>query len=87
MITSSGFNEYDFVSRHFGPLMGINEDPVTGSNHTILTPYWRKILGKKRMIAYQASKRGGSMIVEDKDDRVHLIGRSVLIIEGNIKYQ
>jgi predicted PhzF superfamily epimerase YddE/YHI9 len=86
IITSSGYDEYDFVSRYFAPLMGINEDPVTGSNHTVLTPYWSNILGKKRMKAYQASKRGGSMIVEGKDDRVHLIGKSVLIIEGKIKY-
>ena len=86
MITSPGFNDYDFVSRHFAPLMGVNEDPVTGSNHTVLTPYWSKILGKKRMNAYQASKRGGSMIVEDKGDRVHLIGNSVLVIEGKLKY-
>jgi PhzF family phenazine biosynthesis protein len=86
IITSSGYGEYDFVSRYFAPLMGINEDPVTGSNHTVLTPYWSNILGKKRMKAYQASKRGGSMIVEDKDDRVHLIGKSVLVIEGKIKY-
>lgn len=86
MVTSSGFDEYDFVSRHFAPFMGVNEDPVTGSNHTILTPYWSKILGKKRMKAYQASERGGSLIVEDKGDRVNIIGRSVLIIEGYLRY-
>jgi len=86
MITSPGFDEYDFVSRHFAPLMGVNEDPVTGSNHTVLTPYWSNILGKKRMYAYQASKRGGSMIVEDKGDRVHLIGNSVVVLEGRLKY-
>ena len=86
MVTSPGFDDYDFVSRHFAPLMGVNEDPVTGSNHTVLTPYWSKLLGKNRMHAYQASKRGGSMIVEDKGDRVHLIGRSVLVVEGKLKY-
>ena len=86
MITSSGFDDYDFVSRHFAPLMGVNEDPVTGSNHTVLTPYWSKLLDKKRMHAYQASKRGGSMIVEDKGDRVYLIGKSVLVAEGKLKY-
>jgi PhzF family phenazine biosynthesis protein len=84
MITSSGFNGYDFVSRHFAPLMGVNEDPVTGSNHTVLTPYWSELLGKKRMHAYQASSRGGSLIVEDHGDRVHLIGRSVLVLEGRM---
>ena len=87
MITSPGFDEYDFVSRHFAPLMGVNEDPVTGSNHTVLTPYWSKKIGKKRLRAYQASERGGSMICEDMGDRVHLIGRSVLVLEGKIKYQ
>lgn len=86
MITSPGFDEYDFTSRHFAPLMGVDEDPVTGSNHTVLTPYWSKLLGKKRMHAYQASKRGGSMIVEDKGDRVHIIGKSVLVAEGKLKY-
>ena len=86
MITSPGFDEYDFISRHFAPLMGVNEDPVTGSDHTVLTPYWSKLLGKKRMLAYQASKRGGSMIVDDKGERVHLIGKSVLVLEGKIKY-
>ena len=86
MITAIGFDDYDFVSRYFAPLMGVNEDPVTGSNHTVLTPYWSRILGKKRLRAYQASRRGGSMIVEDKGDRVHLIGKSVLIIKGKIQY-
>jgi predicted PhzF superfamily epimerase YddE/YHI9 len=86
MVTSPGFDEYDFVSRHFAPLIGVNEDPVTGSNHTVLTPYWSRILGKKRMLAYQASKRGGSLLVEDKGDRVHIIGRCVLVIEGKLKY-
>ena len=68
MITSSGYNEFDFVSRHFAPLMGVNEDPVTGSNHTVLTPYWSKILGKKNMRAFQASKRGGTLFVELKNE-------------------
>ncbi|MCB2171422.1 PhzF family phenazine biosynthesis protein [archaeon] len=84
MITAPGFNHYDFTSRHFAPLMGVNEDPVTGSNHTVLTPYWSKLLGKKRMHAYQASKRGGSLTVEDHGDRVHLIGKSVLVMKGKL---
>ena len=86
VITSIGFDDYDFVSRYFAPLMGVNEDPVTGSNHTVLAPYWSRILGKRRLRAYQASRRGGSMIVEDKGDRVHLIGRSILVIKGEIQY-
>jgi PhzF family phenazine biosynthesis protein len=86
MITSPGFDDYDFVSRHFAPLMGVNEDPVTGSNHTVLTPYWGKLLGKKRMKAYQASKRGGTLIVEDEGERVHIIGRSVLVVKGVLNF-
>jgi PhzF family phenazine biosynthesis protein len=85
MITASGFNGYDFVSRHFAPLMGVDEDPVTGSNHTVLTPYWSSLLGKQRMRAYQASNRGGFMIVEDRGERVNIIGRCVLVLEGKMK--
>ncbi|MBD3172363.1 hypothetical protein GF326_07820, partial [Candidatus Bathyarchaeota archaeon] len=85
MVTSSGFDEYDFVSRHFAPLVGVDEDPVTGSNHTILTPYWSKILGKKSMKAYQASKRGGILYVELEDNRVMISGQSITIIKGTIR--
>ena len=86
MITSPGFDDYDFTSRHFAPLMGVNEDPVTGSNHTVLAPYWGEILDKSRNRAYQASKRRGSLIVENFEDRVPIIGRSVLVVEGKIRY-
>lgn len=85
MITSPGFDDFDFVSRHFAPLVGVNEDPVTGSNHTVLTPYWSKTLGKKRMKAYQASKRGGTLFVELKNNRVLITGQSTTIIEGRLK--
>ncbi|MBD3206122.1 PhzF family phenazine biosynthesis isomerase [Candidatus Bathyarchaeota archaeon] len=85
MITASGFNDYDFVSRHFAPLMGVNEDPATGSNHTVLTPYWGNLLDKRRMRAYQASRRGGSIIVEDLGERVNLIGRCVLVLKGKMQ--
>lgn len=85
MVTSPGFDDYDFVSRHFAPLVGVNEDPVTGSNHTMLAPYWGEILGKKRMKAYQASRRGGALYVELADNRVLITGRSVTIMEGNLR--
>jgi PhzF family phenazine biosynthesis protein len=85
MITSPGFDDYDFVSRHFAPLMGVNEDPVTGSNHTILAPYWGEILGKTRMKAYQASERGGTLCVELKNNRVLITGQAATIMEGIIK--
>lgn len=84
MITSPGFDDYDFASRHFSPLVGVNEDPVTGSNHTILTPYWGKILGKTRMKAYQASKRGGTLYVEMHEDRVLITGKATTILSGSL---
>lgn len=84
MITSPGFEDYDFVSRHFAPLVGVNEDPVTGSNHTVLTPYWGEILGKTKMKAHQASERGGTLYVELKNNRVLITGNSVTIMEGNL---
>jgi predicted PhzF superfamily epimerase YddE/YHI9 len=64
--------------------MGVNEDPVTGSNHTVLAPYWGNILGKSKMRAYQASTRGG--VIEVDGDRVNLVGRSVLVLEGKLRY-
>ncbi|HXW97848.1 MAG TPA: PhzF family phenazine biosynthesis protein [Gemmatimonadales bacterium] len=73
---------YDFVSRFFAPGSGIAEDPVTGSAHTALTPYWRAILGRDRMIGYQASPRGGTVHVEYHGDRVHLGGQAVTILRG-----
>lgn len=85
MITSSGFEDYDFVSRHFAPLVGVNEDPVTGSNHTVLAPYWGGILGKKSMKAYQASRRGGVLYVELENNRVLISGESVTIMKGTIR--
>lgn len=76
--------EVDFVSRFFGPNVGINEDPVTGSAHTLLTPYWSNRLGKQEMRARQLSKRGGSLDVVLKDDRVLLKGYGVTYLKGAI---
>jgi PhzF family phenazine biosynthesis protein len=85
IVTSRGQNEFDFVSRFFGPWVGVDEDPVTGAAHTVLAPYWSEILGKKRMVAYQASPRGGKLIVELKsDDRVDLIGNAVTVLRGEL---
>ena len=72
MITARG-SEYDFVSRYFVPWAGIDEDPVTGSAHCVLAPYWSPKLGKERMTAYQASARGGVVGVELAGDRVRLL--------------
>lgn len=75
---------YDFVSRFFAPSKGVNEDPVTGSAHCVLAPYWSSKLGKTIMSAYQASERGGSMTVEIMNDRILLRGKAVTVLEGKI---
>ena len=82
IVTSSGSGSYDFVSRYFAPWVGINEDPVTGSAHTVLAPYWWQQLGKLRMLAYQASERGGELHLELAEDRVYIAGKAVTVVEG-----
>ena len=85
IVTSEGEPPYDFISRFFGPWLGIDEDPVTGAAHTVLTPYWADRLGKRRMRAHQASRRGGDLTVElAEGGRVHLIGKAVIVIEGTM---
>ncbi|MEM9942616.1 MAG: PhzF family phenazine biosynthesis protein [Planctomycetota bacterium] len=81
---ADGGSPFDFVSRFFCPEIGINEDPVTGSAHCCLTPYWAKKLGKKKMIGYQASQRGGIVEVELSTDRVLLKGSAVEILKGKL---
>jgi predicted PhzF superfamily epimerase YddE/YHI9 len=73
---------YDFVSRFFAPGAGVNEDPVTGSAHCALAPYWRPRIGRDAMIGYQASLRGGSVHVTLRGDRVLLGGRAVTMMRG-----
>ncbi|EQA35329.1 phenazine biosynthesis protein, PhzF family [Leptospira inadai serovar Lyme str. 10] len=75
--------EYDFVSRFFAPAKGVPEDPVTGSAHCTLIPYWSKRLQKKNLSAFQVSKRGGHLICEDRGDRVRIGGGCVLYLKGN----
>ncbi len=72
---------FDFVSRFFAPSVGINEDPVTGSAHCILTPYWTERLKKEEMNAYQASARGGVLRVRQAGERVLLYGQAVTVME------
>ena len=85
IITSrSDSSEYDFISRFFAPAFGINEDPVTGSAHCCLGPYWAKKLGKKELSAYQASSRGGVVQVRIGDDRVYLGGQAVTVMRGSL---
>ena len=75
---------FDFVSRFFAPEKGVQEDPVTGSAHCALGPYWQKRLGKDSFKAYQASERGGVVGVKVEGDRVMLAGEAVTVIEGLI---
>ncbi|HEX7190589.1 MAG TPA: PhzF family phenazine biosynthesis protein [Thermoanaerobaculia bacterium] len=75
---------FDFVSRFFAPGSGVDEDPVTGSAHCALTPYWSKKLGKTEMTAYQASARGGVIHVRLVGDRVKLGGRAVTVLRGEL---
>lgn len=84
VITSRGnkSSNYDFVSRSFAPSHGVDEDPVTGSSHCCLTPYWSKRLGKSEMFAYQASERGGEVKVKLKGDRVLFAGEAVTVLAG-----
>ena len=75
---------YDFVSRFFAPGSGVDEDPVTGSAHCTLAPFWRERLGKDEMLAYQASARGGVVRVRVVGDRVKLGGQAVTILRGRL---
>ena len=74
----------DFVCRFFAPAKGIPEDPVTGSAHTSLIPYWAAQLGKEKLLARQISPRGGDLICELRGDRVDIAGRAVLYLRGEI---
>jgi len=75
---------YDFVSRFFAPGVGVDEDPVTGSAHCCLGPFWQGRLGKEEMLAYQASARGGTVRVRVEGDRVILGGRAVTVLRGQL---
>lgn len=76
--------QYDFISRFFGPQVGIPEDPVTGSAHCALAPYWADKLGKESFLAYQASARGGELRVRIEGDRVVIGGQAVTTIAGTL---
>lgn len=83
MVTSrSEDNAYDFISRFFAPASGVNEDPVTGSAHCALTPYWGAKLEKEKMTAFQASYRGGILKVRMNDDRVIMAGKAITVLKG-----
>jgi predicted PhzF superfamily epimerase YddE/YHI9 len=82
-VTAPGTNG-DFVSRYFAPSHGVPEDPVTGSTHCSLTPYWARQLGKSTLHAHQISQRGGELWCEITGDRVVIKGKAVLALQGSL---
>jgi len=84
IVTAKGDNEFDFASRFFAPKMGIPEDPVTGSMHCVLAPYWNNKLGKHSFKAKQLSQRGGVLGVNLVGERVELIGSALTVMRGDI---
>ena len=85
IVTAPGDNGVDFVSRFFAPNCGVPEDPVTGSSHCTLVPYWAERLGKTRLQARQVSPRGGALRCELRGDRVGIAGQAVLYLRGEIE--
>ena len=83
IVTAPG-DDCDFVSRYFAPRVGVPEDPVTGSAHCALIPYWSKQLGRKKLHARQLSRRGGELFCEDRGARVGIGGSVVTYLEGTI---
>ncbi len=77
----SDISKYDIISRFFAPGAGIDEDPVTGSAHCTLSPYWSTKLGKPKLKAYQASARGGELTIIHQDDRVLLLGEAITVMK------
>ncbi len=84
MVSAPGSDGVDFVSRFFAPAAGVDEDPVTGSAHCVLAPYWSHRLGRDELVGYQASARGGTVRVAVRGDRVLLGGRAVTIFRGDL---
>jgi PhzF family phenazine biosynthesis protein len=85
VILTSRSQQYDFVSRFFAPQVGVAEDPVTGSAHCCLAPYWAEKLGKQEFHAYQASPRGGELHLQLEGQRVIIQGRAVTVIRGELE--
>lgn len=84
IVTCPGEGDYDFLSRYFAPNAGIDEDPVTGSAHCSLAPYWSNRLGQSELLAYQASARGGIVKVVMLGDRVAVSGQAVTVMRGQL---
>ena len=87
IIATAPGTDCDFVSRFFAPAGGVNEDPVTGSSHCTLIPYWAQRLGKTTMFARQVSPRGGELSCELAGDRVRIGGKAVLYLRGEIEIE
>jgi PhzF family phenazine biosynthesis protein len=86
MVTAVSDNaRFDFISRYFAPAAGINEDPVTGSAHCALAPYWSAHFAKRELVGYQASARGGIVHTRLEDDRVILAGQTVTVLRGELE--
>lgn len=85
VITARGTGNIDFISRFFGPAVGVPEDPVTGSAHCILAPFWGEKLDKTVLRARQVSRRGGDLLCEIKDEQVEITGQAVLYMYGHIR--
>jgi len=83
IVTAPGW-DVDFVSRFFAPSQGIAEDPVTGSAHCTLIPYWSERLGKQSLVARQISARSGDLLCQNRGDRVEIAGHAVPYMEGEI---
>jgi predicted PhzF superfamily epimerase YddE/YHI9 len=84
VIATAPGDDCDFVSRFFAPAFGIPEDPVTGSAHCTLVPFWAERLGRTELVAHQVSPRGGELYCEHRSDRVIMSGHCVLYLTGNI---
>ncbi|WP_425638535.1 PhzF family phenazine biosynthesis protein [Algoriphagus yeomjeoni] len=86
IITASGKDSFDIYSRYFAPNLGIDEDPVTGFAHCALMDFWFQGIGKISLKGYQASKRGGVLYLEKREDRVILRGQAVKVLSGEIEF-
>ena len=84
IVTARAKPPYDFISRFFAPAAGVDEDPVTGSAHCALGPWWARKLGKTELLAYQASPRGGVVRVTVRGDRMGLAGQAVTVLRGEL---
>lgn len=86
IVTAKG-KKVDFVSRYFAPKAGVDEDPVTGSAHCTLVPYWKEVLNKDEFVAYQMSDRGGVIFCKDLGDKIKISGKAVSYLEGYVRIE